>query len=170
MIEYTHRDSYLLLSMKGGLFLEIIIWAVLFVILVAVEFASVQLISIWFALGALITMLCAYFLDLSFLQQLGIFVVTSAILLAVSFPIARKKLNGKKIATNSELDVGQSAAVIEEINSDLGTGRVTLNGVDWSAVPEDLGTVIPKGSIVTVREVHGAKLVVALKDEKSVHA
>lgn len=153
--------------MKGGLILELFVWAVVFVILVIAEFASVQLISIWFALGALITLICTYFFDLTVLGQLAVFIVSSGILLAVTFPLVRKNLSGKQVATNAELDVGQSATVIEEINSDLGTGRATLNGVDWSAVPDNKTEIIPKGSIVIVKEVHGAKLVVALKEEKT---
>lgn len=143
--------------------MDIITWAVLFVAFAAAEIATIQLISIWFAFGSLIAMLCAYFLNIPFIAQLGIFIISSALLLAVTFPLVRKRLNPKRVATNNDLDVGQSASVIEEINTDNGTGRVTLNGVDWSAVPEDKNTVIPKGTIVTVKEVQGAKLVVAEK-------
>ena len=75
----------------------------------------------------------------------------------------KKHRKAKHVSTNAELDVGKNAVVIEEINKDNGTGRVTLNGVDWSAVSSD-NSVIPKGSIVTVTQVQGAKLVVELKD------
>lgn len=150
--------------------MELLIWAIVFVVLVIVEFASVQLISIWFAIGALITMICTYFFEIPLLGQLAIFIATSAILLAITFPLVRKRLNTKTVATNFDLDIGQSASVIEEINSDLGTGRVTLNGVDWSAVSEDKNVILPKGSIVIVKKVIGAKLIVALKETSKVSA
>ena len=67
------------------------------------------------------------------------------------------------VSTNAELDVGERAVVIEEINEDIGTGRVTLKGVDWSAIPASKGTVIPKDTIVTVEKVQGSKLIVAVK-------
>lgn len=152
--------------MKGGLFTEIITWAILFVIFVIAEIASVQLISIWFAFGALVTMLCTYFFDIPVMGQLAIFIITSAILIAATFPVIRKRLNTARVATNNDLDIGRNATVIEEVNADNGTGRVTLNGVDWCAVPEDRNMIIPVGSIVIVREVQGAKLVVSLKEEK----
>lgn len=149
--------------------MELIIWAVLFVFFVIAEFATVQLISIWFALGSLITMLCTYFFDnIPFLGQLGIFIASSAILLAVTFPFVRKKLIPTRTATNNDLDIGQSATVIEEINFDNGTGRVTLKGVDWSAVPENEDAIIPKGTIVVVKDVQGSKLIVA--EKKTEHA
>ena len=47
---------------------------------------------------------------------------------------------------------------------ETGTGRVRINGVDWKAVSEN-ETVIPEGSIVVVREVAGAKLIVSLSKE-----
>lgn len=143
--------------------MDLIIWAVLFILFVIAEFSTVQLISIWFAVGSLITMLCTYFFDIPLLGQIGIFIATSAILLAVTFPLVRKRINPKAVATNADLDIGKSASVIEEIDRDKGTGRVTLNGVDWSAVPEDEDKIIPAGTIVIVRKVQGTKLVVAEK-------
>lgn len=142
-----------------------LIWAISFVVFVAAEIATVQLISIWFAFGSLAAMLCAHFTDISVFDQLAVFIAVSAVLLAVTFPLVRKITNNRHSPTNSELDVGQSAVVIEEINSDAGTGRATLNGVDWSAVSDDEGVVIPVGSIVTVKEVQGAKLIVELKEK-----
>ena len=146
--------------------MELLFWAIVFVILVIVEALSVQLISLWFAVGALITMICTYFLDLTFFGQLMIFIISSAVLLAITFPLIRKKLKGKIVSTNADLDIGETATVIEEINKNAGTGRVTLNGVDWSAFNVNPAEVIPKGSIVTVKEAQGAKLMVALKEEK----
>ena len=111
-------------------------------------------------------MICTYFLNLTFFGQLMIFIISSAVLLAITFPLIRKKLKGKIVSTNADLDIGETATVIEEINKNAGTGRVTLNGVDWSAFNVNPAEVIPKGSIVTVKEVQGAKLMVALKEEK----
>lgn len=149
--------------------MELIIWAVLFVFFVIAEIVTIQLVSIWLACGSLITLICAYFFDIPFIGQLAIFIISSTILLGITIPLIRKKLNTKIIGTNSELDIGQSATVIEEINTDLGTGRVTLNGVDWSAIPADKNKIIPHGSIVIVKEVQGAKLIVALKEDSKVH-
>lgn len=144
--------------------MELIFWAALFVFFVIAEFATVQLISVWFAIGSLIAMLCTYFFDkLPFLGQLGIFIASSAIMLAITFPFVRKKLIPSKVATNNDLNIGQSATVIEEINLDNGTGRVTLNGVNWSAVPDNKDTIIPNGTIVTIKNVDGSKLVVEKK-------
>jgi membrane protein implicated in regulation of membrane protease activity len=143
---------------------ELFIWAIVFAVFVIAEITSVQLVSIWFAIGALFALLSAFFFDVGFIAQFAIFTLTSGLFLALTFPFLRKWRNSKKIvSTNADLDVGEIATVIEEINENNGSGRVTLKGVDWSAVPETSGTIIPKGSVVTVKKVKGAKLTVALK-------
>lgn len=143
-----------------------LVWAIAFVLFAAAEIATVQLISIWFAFGALAAMLCVHFTDISVLGQLAVFIAVTAVLLAITFPLVRKRLNAKHTATNSDLDVGQTAIVIEEVNFDKGTGRVSLKGVDWNAVSENPEEIISVGSIVVVKEVQGAKLIIALKSEQ----
>lgn len=143
---------------------ELLIWAVVFALFVIAEVTSVQLVSIWFAVGALFALLSAFFFDVGFIAQFAIFTLTSGIFLALTFPFLSKWRRSKKIvSTNADLDIGETAVVIEDINEDAGSGRVTLKGVDWSAVPAEKGTLIPKGSVVTVKKVQGAKLTVELK-------
>lgn len=143
--------------------MDVILWAALVVIFVIVELCTVQLVSIWLALASLITMICTFVFDeLTFLGQMGIFVLTSVILVVATLPLIRKRLNKKYIATNSELEIGKTATVIEEINPDKNQGRVTLNGVDWTAVSAT-GKIIPQDSIVTIKEINGTKLIVDSK-------
>lgn len=141
--------------------MDVLFWAALVVVFVIVEIATVQLVSIWLAAGSLVTMVCSYIFDIPLVGQLLIFLVSSAIFLLISWPLLKKARNKGYVPTNAELDTGKKAVVIENIDLNAGTGRVTLNGVDWSAVSAD-GSVIPKESVVTVVEVQGAKLKVQL--------
>ena len=141
--------------------MDVLFWAALVVVFVIVEIATVQLVSIWLAAGSLVTMVCTYIFDIPLVGQLLIFLVSSAIFLLISWPLLKKARNKGYVPTNAELDTGKKAVVIENIDLNAGTGRVTLNGVDWSAVSAD-GSVIPKESVVTVVEVQGAKLKVQL--------
>ncbi len=151
--------------MKGGLSVEVLFWACAFVLFVIAEIATVQLVSIWLAAGAFVTLLFTYFFESSLLEQLVIFIIASGFFLAVTFPFIKKLRNKGYVSTNSELDVGQKATVIEQIDENKGTGRVTLKGVDWSAVPAVKGEILPVGSIVTVNKVGGATLEVTLVHE-----
>lgn len=146
--------------MKGGLVLEVLFWAIMVVVFIIAEVMTVQLVSVWFAAGALVTLIMSYFFELSLIEQLGIFIIASTVFLMVSLPFLKKRRSKDYTGTNSELDVGKTATVIEDIDSVRGTGRVTLNGVDWSAVSDNTGSIIPAGSIVTVIRVQGAKLIV----------
>ena len=144
--------------------MDVIIWAILVIAFVIAEVATVQLVSVWFAAGALVTMILVFFFDIPIIGQVGIFIGSSALFLALTMPyIIRKRKKKGYIPTNSELEIGRTARVIEEINADNGTGRVRVGGVDWSAVSAD-DAVIPDDTVVTVTAVNGAKLTVKPKD------
>ena len=142
--------------------MSVLFWACAVIAFVVAEIMTIQLVSIWFAAGSLVTLLFSYFYELTAIEQLGIFIISSSIFLLISLPLLRNRRNRKNaVATNAELDVGRHATVIEVINSDKGTGRVTLNGVNWRAVPENENDIIPEGTVVIVKKVMGARLIVA---------
>ena len=143
---------------------EVLFWASVFVVFVIAELATVQLISVWFALGALVTMIyTVIFEGTTLLSQLGIFILVSGIFLLITFPWLKKRRTKGHVSTNQELYVGMTATVIEEIDRDKGTGRVRLSGVDWNAVPHEEGMIIPVDSIVVIEKVMGTRLSVSLK-------
>ncbi len=139
----------------------LILWIVVMVVGVLVEAATLTLISIWFAVGALGAAI-AELLGASVTVQLIIFVVLSALMIAVTRPLLKKIMPAKYTPTNSELDVGKQAVVIENIDNNRNEGRVRLDGVDWNAVSDD-GSVIKKDTVVIVKEVGTTKLTVASK-------
>lgn len=133
-------------------------WLILFVAAILVEASTAALISIWFAVGSVAALIAAV-LGVPVWLQLTVFCVFTAVMLIFTRPLLKKLFPKKFTPTNTELSVGRSAVVIEEINDSLGTGRVRLNGVDWKAVTEN-GRVIEKDTVVTVKEIRGAKLLV----------
>lgn len=138
----------------------IVFWAVAFVVFLIAEIATLTaLVSVWFAVGALAAMISVIFFDISFVWQLAVFVIVSTVVLIITRPFVRK-VQGRKFATNYELDVGKQAVVIEPINNQLGQGRVKLDGVDWLARSEN-GELIEQGAVVTIKVVDGSKLIVA---------
>lgn len=143
--------------------MEVLFWALTTLAFIIAEAITIQLVSIWFAAGAFITMICAYVINPGFVGELAIFIITSALLLLITYPLLKNWRHVKHVGTNSELEVGKTASVIEEVDHDKGTGRVRLNGVDWSAVSADGNDIIPAGTVVTVVRVQGAKLFVTAK-------
>lgn len=143
--------------------MEVLFWALTTLAFIIAEIITIQLVSIWFAAGAFVTMIVAYFYSPGFVGELVIFIVTSALLLLITYPLLKNWRHVKHVGTNSELEIGKTASVIEEVDQLKGTGRVRLNGVDWSAVSADGDDIIPVGAIVTVVRVQGAKLFVTTK-------
>ena len=133
-------------------------WIVVIAVAFLAEIATFALVSIWFMFGGIAALIAAA-AGLELVWQLAIFCVVSAVLLIFTRPIFKKLLPKKPTPTNSELLVGRSATVIEEVDTVRGKGRVKLDGVDWIAVSDD-GEVIPAGEAVTVADVRGAKLAV----------
>ena len=141
----------------------VIFWIIVLVAAILAEAASAALISIWFAAGAVAALIAAA-LGASWILQLTLFVVFSAILLIFTRPLVKKLFPKKFIPTNSDSYAGKTAVVIEDIDSERGLGRVRFNGVDWIAVTET-EELIPKDSVVRIKEVRGAKLLVEKTDE-----
>lgn len=135
-----------------------IVWIVVFVVALIVEAASFALVSIWFAAGAVGALIAAS-LGASVIVQLIVFTLLAGLLLIFTRPLLKKLFPHKFIPTNSELEIGKTAVVIENIDNASGKGRVRLGGVDWAAVSEN-GENIPEGEIVTVKEVRSSKLAV----------
>lgn len=136
----------------------VVVWIIVLIAALVIEAASFALVSVWFAAGALGALIAAA-LGANLTVQLIVFTVLAGALLAFTRPLMKKLFPGKFIPTNSELEVGKTAVVIEKIDNASGKGRVKVSGVNWSAVSES-GEEIPEGEIVVVTEVRSAKLAV----------
>lgn len=142
----------------------VIVWTVVLIAALLVEAATFALVAIWFAAGALGALIAAG-LGAGFVVQLIIFAAMAALTLIFTRPLLKRLFPNKFIPTNSELDIGKTAVVTEEVSAN--NGRAVLGGVNWAAVSEG-GEVIPKGAEVTVVEIRSAKLVVVpKKNEKN---
>ena len=140
-----------------------IVWAALFVVLCIVEANTANLITIWFAAGALITLI-ATAIGVPPAWHFLIFVVSSLILLASTRPLLKKKLAVKGEKTNADRVIGKTGIVRESITPDKFSGVVTVGGQMWSAVSAD-GSTISEGEEVVIEAIEGVKLVVAEKNK-----
>ena len=138
---------------------EAIVWTVLMVAFLIVEAACpIHLVSIWFAVGALIAMV-ASLLGGQLWLQVVLFLVASAGLLALFWPVVRKFLNPKVVPTNVDSIIGTKAMVTAPVDNINAHGQVKINGLEWTARSES-GEPIPEGTMVEVRRVEGVKVFV----------
>ena len=134
------------------------VWLGLIVAFIAVEAATVNLVSIWFIGGAVAGLVCEI-LDVPALLQWTVFIAVSAGLLALLRPVLKKYLRVKPTKTNADRLVGQEALVTEQIDNLRETGAIRINGVLWTAKSAD-DTQIPIGTRVVIERIEGAKVYV----------
>ncbi|MBQ2922267.1 MAG: NfeD family protein [Tyzzerella sp.] len=139
--------------------METIFWLILFVVLLIIEIFTMGLTTVWFAGGALVAFVLA-FVGLGLPVQIIVFLLVSILLLVLTRPIAIKFFNQERQKTNADSLIGQRAVVLETIDTLHGTGRVEVNGMEWSAKAEDAAAVIEAGAVVSVEGIQGVKLIV----------
>ena len=133
-------------------------WIAAFVFLVVVEASTAQLVTIWFAVGAL-GALIANVLNAQDWLQWVVFVLVSFITLIATRPLFKKFTQKKIQPTNADRNIGAQALVLEDIDNTLGKGSVNVKGVTWTARSLD-GSLIEKGTMVIVDKIEGVKLIV----------
>ena len=143
---------------------EWICWIIIFAVLLVIEIFTMGLTTIWFAGGALIAALVSS-LGVSLPLQVVIFVVSSVVLLILTRPLALKFLNQKVEKTNTERLIGMDTVVLEKIDILHGTGKVVVNGIEWSAMSKNKDDLYLKDDVVTIVGIQGVKLIVTRKKE-----
>lgn len=137
------------------------IWLIIAAVLIVIEIITIGLTSIWFAIGAFASAVCAVFTDNLWIQ-LSVFIILSVVLWIFTRPLAVKKLKLDKDnieKTNVESLVGQKAIVTSTINNLTAEGQAKINGLEWTARSAD-NSIIDAGSTVIIKEVSGVKLIV----------
>lgn len=134
-----------------------LIWTIVLVISIIVEAITVDLVSIWFGLGALAALI-ADACGLSQILQVVIFTIISVICIFVSRPLAKKYLRGNTIKTNLDRVIGKHCLVTETITAD-NKGEVKVMGTLWMASSLN-NEVIHAGEYAEVVSIEGAHVVV----------
>ena len=139
-----------------------LIWLAVALVMLIIEAATVQMVSIWFCLVAAAI---AAILGGSIPVQIVVFVVISGVTLAFTRKFVKKVLRVKKTPTNADSVIGAIGQVVEPIDDEAGTGRIKVEGMDWSARTTD-GSKLPEGVKVKVKAIAGVKLMVSPIREK----
>ena len=137
------------------------IWLGVVALSVFVEAATLTLVSIWFAAGALCATFAAY-AGVSLTVQLLIFVAVSIAACAAVRPLAQRYVAPNVVPTNADRLLGAAVRVTEEINNAVPSGAVYADGKTWTARSAD-GEVIAAGDMAEVVWMEGVKLIVRPK-------
>ena len=102
--------------------MQTVYWLVIFIVLLIIEIITMGLTTIWFALGALAAFLAGVF-GFGTAVQVGVFLVVSLVLLALTRPVAVKYFNKDRTKTNAESLIGQHGLVVEDVDTLKSTAR-----------------------------------------------
>ena len=138
---------------------QIVVWSVLLVLFIAAEAATAQVVTIWFAVGALASIIAAA-CKAPLVIQCVLFAVVSAATLIATRPLVKRLMATKKQPTNNDRCIGKTAIVLEPIDNALGQGQVSVEGATWTARSAD-GSTITVGDKVKVERIEGVKLIVS---------
>lgn len=134
------------------------VWLGLVILFLIAEGATVSLVSLWFAAGAVVAMFTALLGAGAWLQT-GLFLVVSGALLLMLRPIVRRYLVPKITPTNVDSLVGSTGLVTEAIDNVTASGQVKLGAMEWTA-RSTTGENIPQGTLIRVDRIEGVKVYV----------
>lgn len=134
------------------------IWIGIAVVLAIIEGITIQLVSIWFMLGAIFAAITSVFTD-SIIIQVLVFIIVSFVSLIATRPIVKNFMKQKGIVnTNSNRLVGQTGVMISDITDIEQIGRAKVSGEVWSVKTNS--APILKDSKIKVLAIEGVKLII----------
>ena len=133
------------------------IWLIIAGIFLIIESVTTGFLVFWFSVGALIALVCSFFIE-SVITQTSIFLIASTILIFATRKFCNKFLNNDAPETINTI-VGKIGKVTVDIDPINAVGQVKIGGESWSATAE---TPIETGAEIIVEKVEGVKAVVKL--------
>jgi membrane protein implicated in regulation of membrane protease activity len=144
----------------------IIIWGVIAVLFVIVEVMSMAFVAIYIAIGAFAAAMVAIGGG-SVGWQFLTFAITGIVLMLLTRPLIKNRLESPDIATNVNRLVGKGGIVTIAIDNDANTGQIRVGTEYWTArvADRDSTGVIPVEARVTVDAVEGVTARVRLRSD-----
>ena len=142
------------------------VWLAALIAFAILEAATVQLVTIWFAGGALAGLIAALCKAPVWLQ-IALFAVVSVLALILTRPLVKKITAAKFSPTNADRFIGQTGVVTKRIDNLQASGEVRVKGAVWTARSEDEAVAIEENETVTVKRIDGAKLIVAKQEQEA---
>lgn len=139
------------------------VWLAVIAISLIIEIVTLDLVSVWFACGAIIPFILSAIGGIYIELQIAVFIVVTALLFIFVRKYAQKLLfRNMNTKTNVDSLIGKHFRLLEETDFEH-MGSVKVNDVTWTATSES-GEKIEKGSLVEVVKIEGNKLIVKKVD------
>ena len=138
---------------------DVVVWGLVAAALLVGELLTLALVAGLLGVGAVAALLVAA-TGAGLPLQLVAFGGSSALLLTVVRPVARRHLAVRPVLANDSTSmlVGRTAQVVQDVTDD--SGQVRVDGELWRARPAVPGDVLPTGSRVLIDAVSGPTVAV----------
>ncbi len=141
----------------------VVVWVVAFFLAVLIEVLEPQLVSLWFAGGALVALVAAI-LNVNVVVQIVLFLASTIVLLILTRPFVKRVTNKLPVPTNADALIGQE--ILIEKGFSLKSQGVGLHAdIRWKLVT-DQDTSFDQGDFAIVKAIKGNKLFVTKKEAK----
>ena len=135
------------------------IWLSIVVLLAIIEILTVNLVSIWFVISGILSMITSLFIT-NVTIQITIFVIFGVLFMLLTKKTV-KKIEPKKEKTNLDRVVGMEGIVTKKITKNT-SGEVKVDGKYWTATADK--TILPD-TIVKLFALNSTKLKVEIVKE-----
>lgn len=134
-----------------------VIWAIIAIAAIVIEFETANLVSIWFAAGAISGIICSLLHQKVWIQIIA-FVVVSAIFILCTRPLVKKISDNQTILTNADRFIGMTALVTKTIKEGE-KGEIKVEFQSWPAVSKT-SEELCVGEKVVISNIEGNKMIV----------
>ena len=128
-------------------------WLIIILFLGFVEAITVNLVTIWFVISGIVSLILSFFID-DFIIQFSVFVILGILLLITTRSWLNKVFKINKYKTNLDRVIGMRGIVTEKITKNS-PGEVKVDGKRWMAISDK---TINVDNDVKILEIDGVKL------------
>ena len=136
-----------------------IVWIGFVIFMLLCEGFTTQLVSIWFAVGALCAAVSSLITSFVLVQVIVFIVVTCGTLIATKPLVDKYKKGHKEVKTNSDRFIGQTGVMLTDIDTLESVGQVKVSGEVWTAKLKN-PTPVKKDDKVKILAIEGVKMIV----------
>ena len=136
-----------------------IVWIGFVIFMLLCEGFTTQLVSIWFAVGALCAAVSSLITSFVLVQVIVFIVVTCGTLIATKPLVDKYKKGHKDVKTNSDRLIGQTGVMLTDIDTLEAVGQVKVSGEVWTAKLKN-PTPVKKDDKVKILAIEGVKMIV----------
>ena len=135
-----------------------IFWICAIIVFALTEGLTAGLVSIWFAVGALMGLIASLFTQSIFTQSV-VFILTSAICFILMRKFALGEFKKKNSQTGIDRLIGEKIIITKTVDNLKNEGLAKVNDLEWK-VKSVNDEIIDEGKIAIVEKIEGVKLIV----------